>query len=153
MIKKNMSGIDAWQRERVESSVRLVNRAIDELVSRKQKISLTTIVYMSKIVDPSGKGISASTILRNQRCHVIYKKYSAPKISKQKSHSALREELDEPTASELRRAYLLASKNKMFLVARVITLERELKSGETQNRNLREKILSLLQSDLANRSG
>lgn len=51
--------------------------------------------------------------------------------------------LNDPTASELRRAYLLANKSKTALIAKVILLERELENCEIQNGNLREKILSL----------
>ncbi|CNH94783.1 hypothetical protein [Yersinia intermedia] len=153
MTKKNMSGIYAWQRGRVENSALLVESAIGELLAGKQRISLAAIVQASKNVDPAEKGVSASTILRNQRCHAIYKKHSAPKASNQKSRSALSEALDEPTESELRRAYLLASKSKKILIAAVLSLERELKSCEAQNSNLREKILSLLLPDLVSRSG
>ena len=66
MTNKNMSGIHAWQRNRVENSASLVKRAIDVLLSGRLKVSLTTIVLASKSVDPAGKGVSASTILRNR---------------------------------------------------------------------------------------
>ncbi|MBU3895399.1 hypothetical protein KH388_22150 [Serratia rubidaea] len=147
MTKKNMNGIYAWQRRRIENSVLLVERAIGELLAGKQRISLAAIVQVSRNVDPAGKGVSASTILRNQQCHAIYKKHSVSNVGNQKSRSALSMALGEPTASELRRAYLLAAKSKTTLIAMVILLERELKSGEIQNGNLREKILSLLLPD------
>ncbi len=60
MTKKNISGIYAWQRKRVENSVSLVEHVIDELLAGKLRISLTTIVLASKSVDPAGKGVSAS---------------------------------------------------------------------------------------------
>ncbi|EOT5620028.1 hypothetical protein ACND65_004375, partial [Escherichia coli] len=50
--------------------------------------------------------------------------------------------LNDPTASELRRAHLLASKDKTALITTIILIERELKKLEEQNCNLREKILS-----------
>ena len=55
MTNKNMSGIHAWQRNRVENSASLVKRAIDVLLSGRLKVSLTTIVLASKSVDPAGK--------------------------------------------------------------------------------------------------
>lgn len=63
--------------------------------------------------------------------------------SSQKKLTISDTELNDPTASELRRAYLLASKSKTALIAKVILLERELENCEIQNGNLREKILSL----------
>jgi len=144
MANKNMTGIYAWQRGRVEKSVSLVDRAIGELSAGKQRISLSTIVQVSKSIDPAGKGVSASTILRNKQCHALYKKHSVLKTGNQKSRFALSAVLDNPSASELRRAYLLAGKSKTTLIATVVLLERELKSREIQNGNLREKILSLL---------
>jgi hypothetical protein len=153
MTKKNMNGIHAWQRASVERSVLLVKRAIEGLLVSNQRISLATIVEASKKADPTGKGVSASTLLRNQKCHAIYKKYSTSKVCNQKSRFALGIALDEPTDSELRRAYLLAGKSKTALVGIVISLERELKSCEMQNGNLREKILSLLLPDSAGPSG
>ncbi|WP_336994274.1 hypothetical protein [Lelliottia amnigena] len=144
MTNKNMSGIHAWQRNRVENSPSLVKRAIDELLSGRLKISLTTIVLASKSVDPTGKGVSASTILRNRQCHAMYKKHATLNGSSRKKRTISDSELNDPTASELRRAYLLASKSKTALIAKVILLERELENCEIQNGNLREKILSLL---------
>lgn len=143
MTKKNMSGIYTWQRKRVENSLSLVKRAIDELLAGKLRISLTTIVLTSKSVDPTGKGVSASTILRNRQCHEMYKKHATLSGSSQKKRTISGSELNDPTASELRRAYLLASKSKTALIAKVILLERELENCEIQNGNLREKILSL----------
>lgn len=143
MTKKNMSGIYIWQRKRIENSLSLVKRAIDELFAGKQRISLTTIVLASKNVDPAGKGVSASTILRNRQCHELYKKHATLSGSSQKKRTILSSELNNPTASELRRAYLLASKSKTALIAKVILLERELENCEIHNGNLRDKILSL----------
>lgn len=143
MTKKNMSGIYIWQRKRVENSLSLVKCAIDELLAGKLRISLTTIVLASKSVDPAGKGVSASTILRNKQCHELYKKHATLSGSSQKKCTILGSELNNPTASELRRAYLLASKSKIALIAKVILLERELENCEIQNGNLRDKLLSL----------
>lgn len=143
MTKKNMSGIYTWQRKRVENSLSLVKRAIDELLAGKLRISLTTIVLASKSVDPTGKGVSASTILRNRQCHSMYKKHATLSGSSQKKRTIPGSELSDPTSSELRRAYLLAGKSKTALIAKVILLERELENCEIQNGNLREKILSL----------
>jgi len=143
MTNKNMSGIHAWQRNRIENSASLVKHAIDVLLSGRLKISLTTIVLASKSVDPTGKGVSASTILRNRQCHAMYKKYATLNGSSRKKRTISDSELNDPTASELRRAYLLASKSKTALIAKVILLERELENCEIQNGNLREKILSL----------
>jgi hypothetical protein len=152
MTKKNMSGIYTWQRKRVENSVSLVKRAIDELLAGKLRISLTTIVQASRKIDPAGRGVSASTILRNKQCYALYEKSSVQKKDNQKKSSSLSAVLDDPTASELRRAYLLAGKSKIILIAAIVLLERELKTSETQNSNLREKILSLLLPEPANRS-
>ncbi|KAF6639383.1 hypothetical protein HFD95_01805 [Pantoea sp. EKM10T] len=143
MTKKNMSGIYTWQRKRVENSLSLVKRAIDELLAEKLRISLTTIVLASKSVDPAGKGVSTSTILRNKQCHELYKKHATLTGSSQKKRNIPGSELNNPTASELRRAYLLASKSKTALIAKVILLERELENCEIQNGNLRNKLLSL----------
>ena len=143
MVNKNMHGILTWQRGRIEKSVSLVEGAIDELLVEKQRISLTTIVQASKGIDPAGKGVSASTILRNKQCHALYKKHSLSKNSSQKKHTSLNKSLNDPTASELRRAHLLASKDKKVLITTIILIERELKNLEEQNCNLREKILSL----------
>ncbi|WP_149476862.1 hypothetical protein [Escherichia albertii] len=143
MANKNMSGIHAWQRNRVENSVLLVKRAINVLLSGRLRISLTTIVLASKSVDPAGKGVSASTILRNRQCHALYKKHATLSDSSQKKRTIPGSELSDPTASELRRAYLLAGKSKTALIAKVILLERVLENCEIQNGNLREKILSL----------
>ena len=143
MTKKNMSGIYTWQRKRVENSVSLVKRAIDELLAGKLRISLTTIVLASKRLDPTGKGVSASTILRNRQCHAMYKKHATLSASSQKKRTISGSELNNPTASELRRAYLLASKSKTALIVKVILLERELENCEIHNSNLREKLLSL----------
>ncbi|WP_224223562.1 hypothetical protein [Escherichia coli] len=84
MTNKNMSGIYTRQRNRVENSVSLVKRAIDVLLSGRLRISLTTIVLASKSVDPAGKGVSASTILRNRQCHELYKKHATLSGSSQK---------------------------------------------------------------------
>lgn len=48
MTNKNMSGIHAWQRNRVENSASLVKRAIDVLLSGGLRISLTTVVLAYK---------------------------------------------------------------------------------------------------------
>ncbi|ECA3873186.1 hypothetical protein YQ86_17710 [Salmonella enterica subsp. enterica] len=154
MAKNNMNGIYAWQRGRIEKSVSLVEQAINELSAGQQRISLTTIVKASKNIDPAGKGVSASTILRNKQCHALYKRHEVPKHGhgNQKSRSVLHAALDDPTASELRRAHLLEGKSKTSLIAAIISLERELKSSEIQNGNLREKILSLLLSEPENRT-
>lgn len=73
----------------------------------------------------------------------MYKKHATLSGSSQKKLTISDTELNDPTASELRRAYLLASKSKTALIAKVILLERELENCEIQNGNLREKILSL----------
>lgn len=87
MTNKNMSGIHAWQRNRVENSASLVKRAIDVLLSGRLKVSLTTIVLASKSVDPAGKGVSASTILRNRQCHAMYKKHATMSGGSQKKRT------------------------------------------------------------------
>ncbi len=74
----------------------------------------------------------------------MYKKHATLNGSSRKKRTISDSELNDPTASELRRAYLLASKSKTALIAKVILLERELENCEIQNGNLREKILSLL---------
>lgn len=127
MAKKNMNGILTWQRGRIENSVSLVEGAIDELLAGKQRISLTTIAQASKDIDPAGKGVSASTILRNKQCHALYKKHSLSKNGSHKKHISLSKALNDPTASELRRAHLLASKDKTALITTIILIERELK--------------------------
>mgnify|MGYP000852562075 CR=1 FL=1 len=96
MTKKNMSGIYIWQRKRVENSLSLVKCAIDELLAGKLRISLTTIVLASKSVDPAGKGVSASTILRNKQCHELYKKHATLSGSSQKKCTILGSELNNP---------------------------------------------------------
>lgn len=73
----------------------------------------------------------------------MYKKHATLSGSSQKKRTISDTELNDPTASELRRAYLLASKSKTALIAKVILLERELENCEIQNITLREKILSL----------
>ncbi|EOU4261911.1 hypothetical protein ACOJIP_000505 [Escherichia coli] len=100
------------------------------------------IAQASKDIDPAGKGVSASTILRNKQCHALYKKHSLSKNGSHKKHISLSKALNDPTASELRRAHLLASKDKTALITTIILIERELKKLEEQNCNLREKILS-----------
>lgn len=119
-----------WAFSRVENSASLVKRAIDVLLSGRLKVSLTTIVLASKSVDPAGKGVSASTILRNKQCHAMYKKHAIMSGSIQKKRTISGSELNDPTASELRRAYLLANKSKTALIAKVILLEHELENCE-----------------------
>lgn len=75
----------AWLEESVyepkrQHSVDLVRQSVDALVNqrkqdRKTRISLATIVAISKQPDPTGTGVAHTTILENAEAYAYYKKH------------------------------------------------------------------------------
>lgn len=73
-------------------SVDLVKQSVDTLVTQrkqgsKTRISLATIVAISKQLDPTGTGIAHTTILENAEAYAYYKKYrtTSPKTVKRRN--------------------------------------------------------------------
>src|SRR5262249_3890140 len=83
--KESKKEAPAWLKETVYEPKRqrtfdLVKQATDALVEQRRqdgttRVSLNSIVAMSKQKDPAGKGIAHTTILENEEAYAYYKKH------------------------------------------------------------------------------
>lgn len=126
---------------RAKRTFDLVKKSVDVLVSQKQKISLSTIVALSKELDPERKGVSLSALQRNEKANAYYKKHQSYKNSATKRSSVAVKKLSERESPQIklnrdltrvRQRYLKLSKEE--LVDRLLVVEQALAQQE-QNLN------------------
>lgn len=97
---------DAVYEPRRQRTLAVVKQAVDTLLEQRKldgrtRISLTTIVAMSKQQDPQGRGIAHTAILENAEAYTYDKKHrtAAPKTEKRSSQRDV-SKTSEPTSSE-----------------------------------------------------
>jgi hypothetical protein len=66
-----------WLKEKVyepkrRRTVELVKRSVDALLKERKRVSLATLCARSKEVDPDGRGVSESAILKNEDARTYY---------------------------------------------------------------------------------
>ena len=119
----------------------LVKKSVDVLVSQKQKVSLTTIVALSKELDPEGKGVSLSALQRNKKANAYYKKHQSYNSKATKRSSVVVKKLSQRESPQIkldrdlarvRQRYLKLSKEE--LVECLLVVEQALAQKE-QNLN------------------
>ncbi len=67
-----------------ERTFELVKRSVDVLLEQKERISLASIVAMSKEVDSERRGVSESAILNNEQARTYYEQHRSWKGMRQK---------------------------------------------------------------------
>ena len=125
---------------RHQRTVDLLSQSIKTLGRTSQRISLTSIVAISKDIDPSGKGISESAILHNEAARALYEQHrtwkplprtrrsrpgsasSAAAVSQAADHLPHAPKVDRDLL-RARQRYLRMSKAR--LVARLLAAEQE----------------------------
>ncbi len=127
----------------------LVKKSVDVLVSQKQKVSLTTVVALSKELDPEGKGVSLSALQRNETANAYYKKHQSYNSSASKRSSVVINKLSEGESPQIkldrdlarvRRRYLKLSKEE--LVERLLVVEQALAQKEQNLNATNDEILT-----------
>ncbi len=129
------SSAHSWLEERVyapkrERTFELVHQSIDALLKRKERISLASIMLISKEVDPEGRGISESAILGNDQARAYYELHRNWKGSRKRLISSTEISLPSVSGSikldrdeqRVRQRYLRMGKEA--LVERLLTVER-----------------------------
>lgn len=84
----NDSAAPAWLAEQVYQPKRqrtadLVQRSVEALRSEKARISLASITAKSRVLDPTGAGISESAILANEAARAYYEQHRSWKRQRQ----------------------------------------------------------------------
>lgn len=80
-----------WLREKVYEpklarTFELVKNSVNALRERGARVSLSTIVAESKVLDEKGVGVAHTTILNNEQANVYYQKYRTSKPTKIINH-------------------------------------------------------------------
>ncbi len=106
-----------------QRTVSLVKQSVDELVKQRERgektrISLNTIVAMSRQIDPEKKGISHTAILENQEANAYYKRFrTASKLKRRQSPSTPRSDMlpvkKDRDLDRIRRRYLQLSREEL----------------------------------------
>lgn len=133
-IRKSLT----WLREAIydpkrQRTISLVKQSVDELLKQrehgeKMRISLNTIVIMSRQIDPEKKGISHTAILENEEAYAYYKRHrTAHKSTKQQpaprkvdTRLAIKADRDQ---TRVRQRYM--KQNREALVDQLILIEQE----------------------------
>jgi len=53
----------------------LVKQSIESLLKERQRISLASIAMISKVIDPTGQGVSESAVLNNDEARALYEQF------------------------------------------------------------------------------
>lgn len=80
-------GTRHWLREKVyepkvERTLELVMKSVDALRERGDRVSLSTIVAVSKELDDKSTGVAQTTILKNEQAYAYYLNYRTYKPTK-----------------------------------------------------------------------
>ncbi len=83
-----------WLKEKVydpkrRRTVELVRSSVDALRKDRKRVSLAALCFRSKEVDPVGKGICESAILRNEEARSYYEQYRSWKADSRARQSTL----------------------------------------------------------------
>jgi hypothetical protein len=73
MVKQRSDGLAAIYEIRRQHTVAMTSSAIEAVKKAAEPISLSAIVAASRHIDPTGKGVSCSAILRNPEAYSLYK--------------------------------------------------------------------------------
>lgn len=134
---------------REKRTFELVKKSVDVLVSQNQKVSLTTIVALSKELDPEGKGVSLSALSRNKKANAYYKKHQSYNSKATKRSSVVAKKLSERESPQIkldrdlarvRQRYLKLSKEE--LVERLLVVEQALAQKEQNLNTTNDEILT-----------
>ncbi len=131
-----------------QRTVELVKQAVDTLVEqRKQdsttRISLNTIVAMTKQQDQAGRGIAHTAILENDEAYAYYKRHrTASKPAKQQPKRRVQTRLvikAERDEQRVRQRYLKWSREE--LVNQLLLVERHYAELHTRYLTMNDKLL------------
>ncbi len=96
MSRRKKQPAPSWLDESVyepkrQRTVLLVKQAVDALVKQREqdrvtRISLNTIIAMSKRLDPEEKGIAHTAILENEEAYTYYKRFRTTGKPKKRVH-------------------------------------------------------------------
>lgn len=142
----------SWLRERVYEPRRartaaLVRQSVDHLAGQGKRVSLTSIVAQSKILDPEGRGVSQSAILANAEARTYYKAHRSWKnTSRQRSSqqakpipSAIRPLKPDRDTKRTQQRYM--QMNKKELVERLIRVEQQYAEEREQWLQVNDELL------------
>lgn len=78
-----------WLKEKVygpkrRRTVELVKRSVDALLKERKRVSLASLCARSKEVDPDGRGVSESAILKNEEARTYYEQHRSWKAVSRK---------------------------------------------------------------------
>ena len=142
-----------WLKEKVydprrRRTVELVKSSVDSLTKDLRRVSLATLSARSKEIDPEGKGVSESGILKNEEARTYYEEHRCRKVrpgSRQGSYKtdAVRVPVrikGDRDAARVRFRYLRL--NKSELVERLLVVEQAHAALQEQWFKLNEEMLS-----------
>jgi len=123
-----------WLKERVyepkrRRTVELVRTSVDALAKDRKRVSLATVCARSKEIDPDGRGISESAILKNEEARIYYEQHRSwnagsrnrQKICKSTAVTVPARIKGDRDESRVRYRYLKL--NKAELVERLLAVE------------------------------
>ncbi len=123
-----------WLEEKVydpkrKRTVELLRSSVDSLVKERKRVSLAALSARSKEIDPDRRGVSESTILKNQEARIYYEQHRSWKAG-----SGNRQRIFKPNAVTVparikgdrdgaRVRYRYLKLNKAELVERLLAVE------------------------------
>ena len=123
-----------WLKEKVYApnrrrTVELVKKSVDSLANDQKRISLSALCSRSKEIDPGGRGVSESAILKNEQARIYYEQHRSWKVTsgsrqtpcKPNAVTVLPRIKADRDAARVRYRYLKL--NKSELVGRLLAME------------------------------
>lgn len=122
-----------WLQEQVyapkkQRTLELVTQSVERLHKERQRISLASIAAISKTIDPTGQGVSESSVLNNEEARALYEQHRSWKGSPRRTTNTTKK-VKAPRIStkvdrdqeQVRQRYFRLSKAE--LVDRLLTVE------------------------------
>jgi hypothetical protein len=142
-----------WLKEKVydpkrRRTVELVKRSVDSLTKVLRRVSLAALSVRSKEIDPEGRGVSESGILKNEEARAYYEEHRAWKARSRSRQGSRKPDparipvriKGDRDAARVRLRYLRL--NKSELVERLLVVEQAHAALQEQWFQLNEEMLS-----------
>jgi len=143
---------------RRQQTVRLVKAAVDQLVKEKQTVTIEAICQKSLVLDPEGRGIKKSAILKNSDAHAYYQEHSTSyQAAKKRNRKTRISSAPDPhplsidpnrNVDRARLRYLHMTKAE--IVDRLLTVEQAYAEVHQQLAQLQFELLEIQQMQMKN---
>jgi hypothetical protein len=130
-------------------TVELVKSSVDSLMQDRKRVSLATLSARSKELDPGGRGISESAILKNQEARIYYEQHRSWRKARSGNRQGIRKSTafgfparikSDRDSAHVRYRYLKL--HKTDLVERLLAVEQAYASLQERWFELNEEVLS-----------